>query len=72
MEVEERVLMWWCGGGCGWLGRDGKLFKKAEMESEVARESYSSLAPLEDCKLSEPMGQRYGRAGEEDFFLLAY
>lgn len=31
-------------GGC-WL------FKKAESEDDWARESYSSSAPLEDCKL---------------------
>ena len=32
-------------GGCGWL------VKNAESGDDSARESYSSSAPLEDCKL---------------------
>lgn len=57
------VFWWWFGGISGlrflavvvlkeatWVGGCW-LFKKAESEDDWARESYSSSAPLEDCKL---------------------
>lgn len=58
---DEEWLWCWCSscggdGGCGWLLKapwpillNGLWFKKAEIDS--TRESYSSLPPLEDCKL---------------------
>lgn len=53
-EEGVRPIWWWweggccCGCGCG----GGGWFKKAEIESAAAaRESYSSLPPLDDCKL---------------------
>lgn len=83
------VFWWWCccccdgrikrttwlgGGGCGWL------VKNAESGDDSARESYSSSAPLEDCKLplvlAESMraenGKTWGRQSEERFWLLAH
>lgn len=66
----------WLGGGCGW----GWLVKNIESCDDSARESYSSSAPLEDCKLplvfAESMraenGKTWGRQSEERFWLLAH